>query len=641
MTRPIYFISSLLILICLIALFSGLAYRFYSLNNLTVAVSLILAVIFFTGLQYYYLISSKKTRPPRPEKEKKTKFKLINFLLLASYLLLFLACIYLLIRHRTASAIISPWHAVPPYFFALYGLATFILIGNLIKNAKISLALITLHYLLSFSAALIVYRLGYGFDPFIHQATEKLIDLTGAAEPKPYYYLGQYGLIISLRKLTSLPVVWLDRILVPALASLFLPAALWRVLKSWFPDERLNLILILSLLALTFPFLIVTTPQNLAYILLLLAILLGLICKSFYDFLIILLLASTAAITQPVAGLPALLFCGLLAVYHSDKASLKKYLYPPLLLTAVFILPVLFYFLEKKLPPAAAGDLLAPTSGPAWLNSADRENFILNFIYLYAFNFKVILLLLIAYGARLAWKFRAHCRVLAVYSAEAAALFASYFLAKKIPFVFLISYERDDYAARILFTALLFLLPIFIIAIYSLMEKIIKQNIFIKLSFAVLLTLLVSSALYLSYPRGDNYFNSRGYSVSDSDLEAVAWINQDAGGDYIVLANQQVSAAALNRFGFKKYYQTPAGPIFYYPIPTGSPLYQYYLDMVYKQPDRATMIRAMDSVKAGQGYFVLNKYWWAYDKILAEAKLSASSYKSFAGGEVYVFKYEK
>ena len=40
-----------------------------------------------------------------------------------------------------------------------------------------------------------------------------------------------------------------------------------------------------------------------------------------------------------------------------------------------------------------------------------------------------------------------------------------------------------------------------------------------------------------------------------------------------------------------------------------------------------------------QGYLVLNKYWWAFAKILAEAKFSADGFQEFGGGQTYVFEY--
>ena len=53
------------------------------------------------------------------------------------------------------------------------------------------------------------------------------------------------------------------------------------------------------------------------------------------------------------------------------------------------------------------------------------------------------------------------------------------------------------------------------------------------------------------------------------------------------------------------------------------------------------MLAAMDLAGVSQGYFVLNKYWWAFKKILDQAKLSASSFEEIDNGEVYVFKYER
>lgn len=639
--RLLNIINSLLILICLISIFGGLVYRFYSLNQPGIIISLILAVISFIIIQYFHILARKKNRRFKKEavRENEPSFPLALRLAAAGAYLLFLAlCFYILLSRQTGAAIVSPWQVAPKYFFIAYSLTTLILIGNTVVNKKFTLPLIVFHYFLSFSVALIIYKLGYGYDSFIHQATEDLIAKTGAVEPRPFYYLGQYALIVILHKITAAPIVWLDRLLLPLAAALFLPLTLWRVLKSWFDSLSLNLILILTLLALSFPFLIVTTPQNLAYFLLILAILSGLTCKNSYDYLVILLLAAAAAITHPVAGIPALIFCAFLAVYHSENKA-KKYIYSFLAIITVFILPALFYFLNRNLIAAAPSDSLAQSAGKLALNIPGQENFILNFAYLYGFNLKFILVILALSGIYIAYKHREQCRILRLYLAISAALFASYLITAKLPFAFLINYERDDYPRRILLAAILFLLPFFILIIYALLEKIAKKNTFIILSFAVFLSLTLSASLYITYPRYDNYFNSRGYSVSAADIKAVDWINESAEADYIVLANQQVSAAALSRFGFKKYYG--ADQLFYYPIPTSSPLYKYYLDMVYKKPSRETILAAMDLAGVNESYFVLNRYWWAFIKILDEAKLSADSWQAIDNGEVFVFKYEK
>ena len=53
------------------------------------------------------------------------------------------------------------------------------------------------------------------------------------------------------------------------------------------------------------------------------------------------------------------------------------------------------------------------------------------------------------------------------------------------------------------------------------------------------------------------------------------------------------------------------------------------------------MFRALDLTGVSQGYFVLNKYWWAFPKILDEAKFRADSWQEINNGEVFVFKYER
>jgi len=63
--------------------------------------------------------------------------------------------------------------------------------------------------------------------------------------------------------------------------------------------------------------------------------------------------------------------------------------------------------------------------------------------------------------------------------------------------------------------------------------------------------------------------------------------------------------------------------------------------MVYKKPDKKTMAEAMNLTGVNQSYFILNKYWWAFPKILAEAKLEADSWTEIGQGEIYIFKYKR
>ncbi|MCR4256203.1 MAG: hypothetical protein NUW08_00685, partial [Candidatus Uhrbacteria bacterium] len=68
----------------------------------------------------------------------------------------------------------------------------------------------------------LLYRIGYGFDGFLHVATERIVLETGTLEPKPLYYMGQYVFVTWLSRFTSLPVEVADRFLVSG-ALAFLP----------------------------------------------------------------------------------------------------------------------------------------------------------------------------------------------------------------------------------------------------------------------------------------------------------------------------------------------------------------------------------------------------------------------------------
>ena len=641
--------------ISLLSFWGALVYRLYKLNIAGIIISLTLVIIsliiihlFFSDSNKNKKINKKYLNNSNPKDKKSTKYyTILNYFLPFLYSILLAACFYLLIRSSTTASIISPWQALPNYFFLVFSLASLVLFLIISLRHRLSLFFIILHYFLSFSIAVFVYKIGYGFDPFIHAATMKLIAKTGAVFPKPFYYLGQYSLIIIFHKLFFLPIVWLDKLLVPLLSSIFLPLALSETMSKWFKDKiKINLT-ILFLLILPFSFFIITTPQNLAYLFLLLIIIKGLNCENMFSLVLIFALSAAALAAHPLAGIPAILFALILALYYSDIKKYKKNLYRILFIFSIVSLPFAFHFLQNNPATSSASIHPAAAASAPLFGMPGNENFILNFIYLFKNNFLIIFILLIISGVFIYFKHKKDCRIFSVYFYMSLAMILAFLLTKNLGFNFLIDYERGNYTARILNLSLIFLFPFYLIAIYALIKNILLQNKIIKYSLLSFLLILISTSLYLSYPRFDNYFNSHGYSVSQADIDAVRWIDNSALEDYIVLANQQVSAAALREFGFKKYYESKSeisnlkSQIFYYPIPTGGPLYQYYLKMVYDRPTRLVVNEAMDLTGVNEAYFVLNKYWWAFPKILEEAKLEADDYIEINNGEVYVFKYNK
>ena len=644
----------LLINFSLFSIIGAFIYKIYKLNNFTIILTIILSQIIILIIPYFskkfninidnYLKIEANTINGFNFNNKIIKKNLNKYKFIFVYILIFFVEIFILINSQTKEAVISPWEKINFLFLFLYTLLSFIIILNIYFKKDHSLILIILHTFLSFSIIAIIYKIGYGFDYFVHNASLDIIKERGILEPKPFYYLGHYALIIILNKITLIPIYILNKFLIPVLASIYFPLLLFRANKEWLKNKSLFLFSILGLLMIPFSFLTLSNPQNLAYLYLIFAILIGFVSKNYLDLFLLYIFSLASLSVHPIAGIPALFYAFLITIHHSDL-KLKKHLYRIILILNAISLPLAFLFLGDKDASQAGTSLETSAQSEGLLQSfysffklknPNSEDFLLNFAYIYIFNLKFLLALIIGLGIFVAIKNKDKCSLIFINLFASLSLIVSFLIIKNMQFDYLISYERDNFSNRILNVALIFLLPFFILSFYKFTEKLFKGNKVIQYIFLIFLSIIISFSLYASYPRLDNYHNSHGYSVSESDLAASLWINNDSQEDYIVLANQQVSAAALSQFGFKKYFQND---IFYYPIPTGGELYQYYLKMVYEKPDKETALEAAQLVEVKTVYFVINKYWWASEKIIREAKIEADSFKEIDNGELHIFKY--
>ncbi|MDI3496484.1 MAG: hypothetical protein PWQ35_505 [Patescibacteria group bacterium] len=644
-----------LIFLSVFIFFSSILYWFSHFSFSLLVISIFLTIISLIILNKYNLL------PPRDQlKPKFNQFnKKINLLLLA-FFLFFGAAILELITSATSESLISPWEVVSAHFFFFYGLSLislFFIIKENVLTEKTNLWLISFHLFLSLSVTLLVYRLGYGFDPFIHQGAMEMIAQEGVINPKTPYYLGQYNLIVSLNYLTGLSIAFLNKILVPFIAALLLPPTIANLLRKIIDHSTKKRELIINygtLIASAFSFslFIVTTPQNLSYLFLIIAIFSGLEEKKPTKTLIF-ALATTAI--HPISGIPALIWSGwLLFKAHKHRFNTKgqKIISTTLLYLGAIIIPLaLFISSGAKIANLkfSLNQIFSPLNNVLSYKYAGSEDWLLNITYLLFNNYSLLFLLLIVSGIIIFQKNNGNLRAsnLENYHWQGLlnvniSLIIAYVLSTQINFPDLINYEQGDFARRILIIILLFLSPFALITISSLVKRIIQSpKKTLKLWFTILTIFFISASLYLAYPRFDKYYNSRGYSTSYKDIEAVktvAKLAQDK--KYIVLANQQVSAAALKTFGFSNYYPSEHGPIFFYPIPTGGVLYQYYLEMVYKNPSRETMQEAMTLVGAQEGYLIINSYWNDSDKIIKAAKLSADAYFEIGDKDIFIFQYK-
>lgn len=578
------------------------------------------------------------------------------------YFILYILSFVLLLTHQTAEPIRTPWEVLPKIFLVLYFILSCLLLAFVLGRKKeteetsyplAKIILISLHYFLTLSVALIVYKIGFGFDPFVHRAAETALAQLGYISPKPLYYIGQYSLVVLLARFFHAAISLVDKLLVPVLAALILPGLIYGELKKILSNKKILLAGLVLLLLITTPLFFYTVPQSLANLLLLILI--------FGSWPLIIQRKKIAAwqwlilgaifFIHPLSAMPGLIW---LVWWSLAAVSQDKLLKSLLLVLSILVMPLLFILMAKV--SAGFGISFAWQNLFSFGQTLGKNIFnylpfysIYHLIYLYSFNSLLLFLIFFGLGIFYFIKKQKQAGFIANYLLLLGALLVSLVLVGLIGFTAVIGYEQTEFAERLLQVIALLALPIVVFGFYSTLEKILTLKMG-RLMVIFLGGLALTFSLYLSYPHNDALEKGRSYAVSKYDLEAVRWIDADgAGRDFVVLANQSVSAASLQEFGFKKYYiifssalpPTPSSSeegreLFYYPIPTSSPLYEIYLDIIYNGVTREKIEKARALTGAAKVYLVINSYWLDAKKRIGEAQMLTGEYEEIEG-KVWVF----
>ncbi|MFA6254778.1 MAG: hypothetical protein WC675_01940 [Patescibacteria group bacterium] len=636
-------IFGLLFLFALIAVLGAVAIYFYELNDyLFILLILLIPLILVTP---YYLVqpkekfSLKKTIKKYLDKFDQRREPKTNFILVIAYLALISLAFAFLIKGQTTESIQAPWQVVSSKFLPVYFLSSFVLLTYLFRSrrTKLPLILLVIHTFLSSTVALLVYKIGYGFDPFIHQATERIIAQTGTIWPKPLYYLGQYAIVVFFHKLTTLDIALIDRILVPSLFSLFLPTIIFYTFSHWV-EKKFALILALAVLVIPYSGFIMTAPQNLANLIFILTIILSLLYYKNQISPIILYLLTLATIAiHPMAGIPLLIAVFLLNLFKFLYTSYIKYLSLYFFSALVFVifLPLAFISNGSTLNLKPVFKL----SDFKWFGWIDKFDLPLNLVYLVNANKIILASLIIIIGL----VYLAKNKLLknnAGYLMAALIIVVDFVITKYfLAFPDLQDYDKNFFVARLAIIAFYILLPFFLLGLYFISKKLYQHDFYTRLLLILVLAGSLTISLYLSYPRLNQYEPAKFFSVSASDIKAVDFIEKSAAPNHLVLANQMIGVTAIKEFGFKKYYNNQ----FYYSMPMGSPrtFYEYYLEMIYQGAKRETMEKAMNEAGVTEAYFVLNQYWNNSTKIAKQATESADKIYDIDNGKIYIFKYVK
>lgn len=547
---------------------------------------------------------------------------------------------------RTASAIRSPWELVPWQFFILFGIASVGLFSLAIVNRgrRIILPLSILHTFIGLGVALTIYRMGFGFDPFIHQAAESEILKAGLILPKTPYYIGQYVLQVGNAGISAIPLAILDRLLVPVLSAVLIPLFLhWLAKDNHGPDRppHGSLSLAAFALLLPLPMLVMTTPQALAY--LWLTATATMVAMSAIPGWLAWIFALAAMVTHPIAGIPALAVAafGSLARLKTISRS-PRFLAPLFFLLVMFALPAAFWLqariggnLDVKFVRPTVGAIIHLLPLPT-LNIPDHFDLPLDLAYLLRWNINAIVAALALLGV---WKMTKSGRIKTFipHTLTATALIGSYLLTRGVlKFPNVISYEQEIFPERLLESAAFVLVPVMAAGMMALLRR--TGSPALKIGAVLLFAGMTTSSVYLSYPRVDRYEKNSGWSLSASMESAVRFLETKAQGSHIVLADQNAAAAQIKNFGFGPYYYDS----YFYSHPSGGlSLYRFYQRMVEDGPTRETAEDAMDFAGTNKVYFIIHDYWKNFPRLVAQAEKTADDWAEIDGGAVYIFRYTR
>lgn len=521
------------------------------------------------------------------------------------------AVLALLVLGRTDAAIASPWQAVPWIILPLYGIATaFLPYAVASAYPRQAIPLLTLHAAVTWGVSLIVYRLGFGYDPFVHQATERAIVSHGSIFPKTPFYIGQYVVVAGTSILTHLPVAWIDRLLVPVVASLTLPSMAFMALRRmWVPRMAHPGIGVAALFLLPIGYAAFTAPFNLALLPFLFIVLFLPLASDprIRAFLIAMALAALAI--HPLIGIPAVLIAGA-GMIRKSRAAIPMVIagIPAGLLAAFFFYvsrqgvslpwPTVWSLIRAAL--AIFGNPYQLALGSPWLA----------FYYALLYASPIILLAFGAHGLiRLAERRADIQHATMVLLATTVGLVISA-IAISTVFVIpnIINAEQFEFSLRLLVILPLVLLPGLMGAFGFLF---VKRSPYVMIAACVLAGVLSAGAWYAAYPQYNAVASFPAPGLSRSDLDAVQYIERDAGAaSYAVLSHQMMGAAALQTFGFDRSVQTTEGNLYAYAIPTGGTLYRFYLRLLSEDPDpTAVRNELLQFIQADRIYVALPRAW--------------------------------
>lgn len=518
----------------------------------------------------------------------------------------------MLILARTDAPLVSPWNLFSLEPFLLWGASTLLLFIHGKRTGNLSLIIGIFHLFVGLSVSAILYKVGFGFDPFLHRAAEEQLVLHGVIQPQQLLYSGQYVLISALHFLTGFSVRIIDIWLLPLLASVLLPIGAYIGLRDgWGFKETEAKTWWMCILLLPFMLATFTVPFTWTYVWFLLVLFILPVAKYIKATRGILLLTSIAMVTfQPLLAVPVCVWIlGFILFTSHEESRITRYftLTAIPLFTMAAMAAIFAYYQHSIGMPIILAHIFDRISAFTQLfqnpfyDPYPNIPFFLNAIYDIR-HWSPIVMILIASGV-----YAYHARTmpfLKTYLAFLLGMLGSILIISTL-FYFknIIAGEQLEFSKRLLTALYAASLPAFTLLGRSMPTK-------WQLPAFVLATTLILHAWYFSYPQFNQKYPFYSASVSAANVEAVQYIDQQAAGlPYIVLSDQMTSAAAIQEFHFAHYYTIQGEQILWYPIPTGGPLYALYSRLMSGESPKEIMYTLHEETGVSTFFLVLPTYW--------------------------------
>ena len=196
----------------------SLTYQIVGWPHGRLASLIILVAAFFIAERVTHVLKPQKLAPLNGP------FIFLNTCLAIGYLVLG----FYLVSHATPVWIGSVFQAVPRRILALFG---FLSIAVVLLHSRKLLASINqfLFWLFIFGFTALVFRTGFGFDIFVHDATVRAWQSAGFIAPRSFLYGGFYSIVAALSTLSGARPLFIINWITPIVGALvFLYASLQR-----------------------------------------------------------------------------------------------------------------------------------------------------------------------------------------------------------------------------------------------------------------------------------------------------------------------------------------------------------------------------------------------------------------------------